>query len=169
MKSIVFDTNMFDELALGSHHKSPFDMKASAMACFIDHIDQTKQRIVVPTPVMAEILSAQGSSAKNYYLDLEKESAFILAPLDEVAAAEAASITRQIRLSNITQGRERNGRQEVKVDIFIIAIALVHGAKVIYSTDPDFKTIVDVAGLSIVVRNKEDILRYFIGGSYPAP
>ena len=163
MRSIVFDTNMFDELARPSHSIFPFDVRATAIRSLITNIDDTKQRIVIPTPVMAEVLSAQDRSVKDSYLTLHRDSFFTIAPLDEPAAAEAANITRRIRpLGTITQNRANNGRQEVKVDILIIAIALVNGARVIYSTDPHFKTIAERANLNIEVKNKDDILREYL-------
>ena len=61
----------------------------------------------------------------------------------------------------LPQEQRWNGKQRIKVDIQIIAIACVQNVEVIYSNDQHFKTIVEQAEVDIRVENVDDILRKY--------
>ena len=154
MISIALDTNMIDELA-----KADFSNMDPRLAAFIEDIDRLKFRVIIPTPVISEVHSADNEFLKQTLIDWD--SAFTVANFDAAAAMVAADITKKLKSKALPQKQRWNGKQRIKVDIQIIAIACVQNVEVIYSNDEHFKTIVEQAEVDIRVQNVDDILRKY--------
>lgn len=91
-------------------------------------------RVLVPTPVLAEVLVRAGSAKNQYLQEFTTNAAFKPAPFDERAAVELSMI-----LDGVVKARRALTKVEtwakVKFDRQIVAIAKVHAVKMIYTDD----------------------------------
>ncbi len=100
----------------------------------IDTLSDNGEKILVPTPALAELLVALGKGGAQAIADLHGEAAFRIVDFDERAAIELAL------MSETGQGQKKQKEQagtwaKVKFDRQIVAIAKVNKTKTIYSTD----------------------------------
>jgi len=112
---------------------------------FLKWLDLNKKKIIIPVPVISELLVPIPDSEHEKFLEII-HSKFRVIPFDEVAAVKQAQIfnlknddtaIREYRTAhNIT-------RERLKIDYQIASIALVRGAECIYSHDPHLKRFVD--------------------------
>lgn len=154
---VVFDTSIL-LLLLHPEAKPPTDpatgvaveKAAERIKHLVDVLANAKEKIVIPTPVLSELLVHAGE-ATNQYLDvLNGQAVFRIAPFDQKAALEAAiamgeSLSRGgIRVDatdpNVTRGK-------VKFDRQIVAIAKAEGATAVYSDDSDIVKYAQQVGL----------------------
>ena len=114
------------------------DMIARAEHIFIQ-ADEYNDFILIPTIVLAEILTPEPPEVRNRYIDILNKS-FIIAPFDTRAALKFADIlhSRWAEIKNIA-AETGTPRQKMKADHMIIATALVNNANCIYSTDNGLK------------------------------
>src|SRR5260221_1076705 len=120
----------------------------------VDHLiatlDQAKTKIIIPTPALSEALVMAGKTAEELVQRLIKAAAFQIVPFDTPAALEAAVMTQ----TGLGRGDKRGGAtgdwKKVKVDRQIVAIAKVHGARVIYSNDGDVAVLGKSAGIQVI-------------------
>lgn len=98
----------------------------------IDSLSKEGGRMVIPTPVLAEVLTKAGSAGPDWLATLKGRRAIRIADFDERAAIECAA------LAHGRKGR-RNGasRAKAKFDEQIVAIAVIVGADLILSDDGD--------------------------------
>ncbi len=100
----------------------------------IDRISRAGGRLVIPTPVLAELLVKAGPASADWLSRLSGKKAIRVAPFDERAAVECAELAKG-RL-----GRKPKGtRAEAKFDEQVIAIALVEGCDEIIADDDDIR------------------------------
>jgi predicted nucleic acid-binding protein len=108
---------------------------------FIDWLSSNDFKILLPTPLMAELLSAVPKSEQGPIKSLFDKS-FIIAPFDAIAAEKCGE------LINLCLKDEKNieykkvhsvPRNEIKFDCMLIAIAITRMAKKVYSNDPHLK------------------------------
>jgi rRNA-processing protein FCF1 len=118
-------------------------------------LGERKQKIVIPTPVLAEILifcqtekgamKAQDEILHHFTSDRN----FDLAPFDVMAAVEAAQM-----FAGIRKGDKRDGSRktwaELKFDKQIVAIAKVRKADIIYSNDRGLSKHAKACGINAV-------------------
>ena len=90
MISIALDTNMIDELS-----KADFANMDPRLAAFIGDIDRLKFRVVIPTPVISEVHSADKEFLAQTLID--RDSTFTVADFDAAAAMVAADITKKLK------------------------------------------------------------------------
>ena len=154
---VVFDTSIL-LLLLYPDAKPPLDpvtgtvveKAADRIKHLVDVLSNAKDKIIIPTPVLSELLVHAGD-ATNHYLDvLNSQAVFRIAPFDQKAAIEAAIATGDaisrggIRIDatdpNATRGK-------VKFDRQIVAIARTEGATAVYSDDDDVVKYAQQAGL----------------------
>ncbi len=99
-----------------------------------------KEKIVIPTPVLSEVLVHAGTAMQPYLDTLNGQAAFRIVPFDQKAAIEAA-----IAVSDaISRGGHRVDaanpdatKTKIKFDRQIVAIAKAEGAHTVYSDDDD--------------------------------
>ncbi len=101
----------------------------------VQTLEDERENVVVPTPALAELLVTEGAVAQDILTTLHGSAFIRIAGFDERAAVELA-----IRLRDARRiGDQREGlnitKGEMKFDRQIVAIALVSGAKVLYSDD----------------------------------
>lgn len=121
---------------------------------FIEHCATTNQRIMVPTPVLAEYLCAFPPEEHESHL-LIFERSFYLAPLDISSARTAASLLYDPERLKRIRDEHKIDRQSLRTDALIIAIAIEHGAsKIITHDGRHFRKL---AKASILVEDIPDI------------
>lgn len=154
---VVFDTSIL-LLLLHPDAKPPIDpttnmaveKAAERITHLVDVLSNAKEKIIIPTPVLSELLVHAGE-ATNQYLDvLNGQAVFRIAPFDQKAAIEAAiamgeAISRGGIRVDATDPYATRGK--VKFDRQIIAIAKAEGASAVYSDDGDVVKYAGQAGL----------------------
>ncbi|WP_157879044.1 PIN domain-containing protein [Pararhodospirillum photometricum] len=101
----------------------------------IQELEKEKTKIVIPTPVLSEVLIRAKQASPEYISRIQKSSIFIIQPFDVIAAIELAEMTRRA----LDIGDKKSGSNEtwakIKYDRQIIAISKVVRAHTIYSDD----------------------------------
>ena len=90
--------------------------------------------ILIPTPVLAEIMVRAGNAGPEYLEKLSNSSKFRMMSFDVRAAIEAAELIRKIKQEQ--RGQSIETWAKVNFDIQIVSIAKAEEASVIYSDDP---------------------------------
>ena len=116
----------------------------------VKNLESDRAKIIVPTPVLSEILVSAGSAGGEYLERLDSESVFRIVAFDKRAAVEMAMMTKVA----MDTGDKREGVKgtwaKVKFDRQIVAIAKVAGSKLLYSDDPGVRTFGQNAGLTVI-------------------
>ena len=106
----------------------PLDRAAERIKYLIARITSDKERIVIPTPVLSEVLVHAGEAMQPYLDTMNDQTVFRLAPFDQKAAIETALAMRDA----IKRGGHRIDaanpdvtKAKIKLDRQIIAIAKV--------------------------------------------
>lgn len=140
--TVVFDTNtllMFvspNALAAKDAEGNPITYAAERVNGMIQQLGADKNKIVIPTPVLSEVL-VRGDPVERaaMIVKFQRSVAFRVEAFDERAAIELADM----EMKAITGGDKRGGVQgpwtKIKLDRQIVAIALVTGADCIYTDD----------------------------------
>jgi hypothetical protein len=101
----------------------------------VQELEKAKEQIVVPTPALAELLVADGLDVQSVLAKLRASAYIRVEGFDERAAVELAARLREAR----HRGSMKEGlpitKTAMKFDRQIVAIALVSGARVLYSDD----------------------------------
>jgi rRNA-processing protein FCF1 len=121
------------------------------IAYLVATLTKSKEKIVIPTPVLSEILVGAGAAAPDYVTKLNKSSAFKIESFDTLAAIEVALMTADAKKGEVGK---RDGSDapwaKVKYDRQILAIALVHRASVIYTNDENLKKLATKKGIKSI-------------------
>ena len=116
----------------------------------ITDLDAEDERVLVPTPVLAELLILAASEGPRYLETIQASKTLLVRGFDERAAIELAAM----ELAERSRGGKRGGLdspwQKVKFDRQIVAIAKVNGSHTIYSDDSDVRSFASKAGLKVV-------------------
>jgi predicted nucleic acid-binding protein len=127
----------------------PVDRCQARVSYLLAELQRNKAKIVIPAPALAEVLVYGEAQAPEWLRTLNSSKHFRIAPFDDRAAVEYASLERE-RLKAPPAG----GRRKAKFDEQIVAIATVEQADVIYSDDADIRKLV---GDRIPVRGLADL------------
>ena len=106
---------------------------------FISWLDSKEYGILLPTPMMAEILSPVPFEERGKILSLI-DKRFIVAPFDVPASTKCAELLHNTYTNDeLIQYRINNAipKQKMKYDCMITAICIVRKVACIYTTDPD--------------------------------
>lgn len=139
---ILFDAGILIKL---------FSKKASEDKQRLDYLVQTlgksKDRIIIPTPALAEYLVKAGDTGGAVLDELKKSGVFRVVPFHQKAAIECAFAIKR----DMDKGDKRGGAQatwaKAKFDRQIVAIAKAEGAARIYTEDSDVKLYSVQAGI----------------------
>lgn len=88
--------------------------------------------MIVPTPVLAEVMVRAGNSGQAWLTTLKGRRAIRIAGFDELAAIECAAL-----FSERSLRKNSTSRTKAKFDEQIVAIAVVENAEMILSDDAD--------------------------------
>lgn len=119
----------------------------------ISTLEASDATVVVPAPVLAEILvRATPEEAATIIGLLNGAAVFEIASFDERAAIELADLMR-IELARLGRRKLRDEAEtwaKLKFDRQIVAIAKVYGATTIYSHDAGMRTVADRLGIEVL-------------------
>jgi predicted nucleic acid-binding protein len=133
MPLAVFDTTFLALLTDGlaaapSPPPGTQDTARERLDYLLETLDDERTSIVVPTPVLAELLSFERVSFEGALRILKQLDRIRIEAFGERAALECAEMLRRT-------GRGSGPKTKVKFDHQIVAIAKVVGADVVYSDD----------------------------------
>jgi len=156
---VVFDSTVI-LLMLQPEAKPPIDPQTKKtlehakerIDFLIRTLSKNKTRILIPTPVLGEILVRAGNATGKYLDEINNNHTFQIADFDQKAAVELAQIT-ALHLRNT--GQKKMTPQEtwakLKFDWQIVAISKANGADIIYSDDSnDLRRAAAAASITVV-------------------
>ena len=122
-------------------------------ARFIQWLEKEKHTVIIPAPVLGELLmKIPVEQHQNFISQFSKN--FIIAPFDAHAASQFAYIWQKTGESYQSNNQGNSGREKIKVDCMIVAIAVAQKANVLYSEDAD---IIKIANGFVNVKTIPDI------------
>jgi hypothetical protein len=155
---VVFDASVL-LLLLSPQVEAPRDPATGVAITYprerVDHLIKTLEKgrvkILIPTPVVAEILVKADAAGETYISILNSLAAFKVESFDQKAAIEAALITQKVFAES---GNKRGDAPledswaKIKFDRQIIAIAKTRRADRIYSDDNGVRTCANREGIA---------------------
>jgi hypothetical protein len=179
---VVIDAT-FLLLLLNPHAKVPGDSNGIPIVRAKERIDlliatlrKSKQTVLIPTPVLSEVLLIAQSSVSDLVDQINKFSVFEVVPFDQVAAIELAVLART-ELGKKDKGqRNSTTYAKLKYDRQIYSIAKVRGASEILSDDGHLNAlgkkfglkVTGLAGLPLPPQNEQDDLFESANEKHPA-
>lgn len=127
----------------------PVDMAKERVQGLVVKLQKEKQKVIVPAPVTAEILTVVGPTYADYLAIINKSRMFEVRPLDEVAAIELAFLNRDV----FAAGDRKNKLQpyqKIKVDRQILAICKTAGCDTLYTDDNSLIACAKLCGIETV-------------------
>lgn len=128
---------------------------------FFDWVDTNKHQILIPSIVIAEMLSGEPVENHPKFMEII-ESNFMVAQFDTRAASRYAQIM-SIKFEDLKRLAIDNGirREKMKLDQLIMVCALVNGASSIYTNDSGLKNfsdgLIDVKELPPLLAKQADL------------
>lgn len=113
----------------------PVERCAERVNYLIADLARKREKLIVPTPVLAEALVKAGQAAPSYLRILDSNRAIRLADFNVLAAVEA-SVMIAGEFASADRPVGGDARVKMKFDVMIAAIAKVSGASTIYTDDP---------------------------------
>lgn len=135
---VAFDTSVALAIWLPKSKFSVPDAPAR-MNALVEKLNDEKTRILIPTPVLSELLVRAEDAGPSILQELSQSSRFRISPFDIRAAIDAAEMIG----TALAESGKRAGMRTKSTDTWaktkfnhqIIAIARVEGVKTIYSDD----------------------------------
>lgn len=100
----------------------------------LDRLEKSRQKIIIPTPAAAELLTAIGPDAQQYFDIVARSRLFEVAAFDPKAALELAILNREV-FGKLDAKNRAEPYQKVKIDRQIIAIFRVCGVEQLFTDD----------------------------------
>jgi predicted nucleic acid-binding protein len=114
-------------------------------------LEAAKSRIVIPTPVLSELLVRAGAQETQRILEeINKLAVFRVEPFETRAAIEVAVMTRGALASGDKRGGSTAPWAKIKFDRQIVAIAKVVQATEIYTDDEDVANIARLVNIPTI-------------------
>lgn len=138
---VGFDSTMLS-LLLNPDSRAPNDPDTGLPTAYVQQriqgllnkLQRSRSKIVIPTPVVAEVLTLIGPTNGDYLSIVNRSKVFEVRPFDELAALELAFLNRDIfAASDKKSGAEPY--QKVKIDRQILAICKVARCDAFYTDD----------------------------------
>lgn len=112
----------------------PIEKCKERIELLLQNLSQAGIQVMVPTPVLSEVLVTTGADKARVLNEIGNTYAFVVQPFDTLAAVEVAMLTDTDLQANKKLSPDET-KAKIKYDRQIIAIAKVHGVKTIYSDD----------------------------------
>ncbi len=116
----------------------------------ISKLTSRRDKIVIPTPALAEVLVSLDQSGPAYIEKIKKHACFQVRAFDERAAIEFGVAVRARKTAVKKATVKMTPRNKVKFDHQIVAIAKVQGATILYSDDGKLRNFARECGLDAV-------------------
>lgn len=118
----------------------------------VEHLVQTLAKsgtkIILPTPVIAEVLVGIGAATSQYLELTRRQSVFRIVDFDERAAIECSVMMSEHWAGRLKDLRPEISKHRIKFDLQIVAIARVAGAREILSDDADVKSVAKITRMA---------------------
>ncbi|MBL8231350.1 MAG: hypothetical protein JNL98_22845 [Bryobacterales bacterium] len=116
----------------------------------VEHLERSREQVTIPAPALAELLVTEGFDIPEMLDTLRRSSFLRVESFDQRAAVELAIRLRAAK----SAGNVRDGlpitKNAMKFDRQIVAIALVCGARVLYSDDRNVAVFAAGCGLPVL-------------------
>jgi predicted nucleic acid-binding protein len=116
----------------------------------IKELNDSRTRILIPTPVLSEFLVKAGPNKHEFLNEFLGSHSFIVGSFDQRAAIELA----MLEDADLKSGKVLDNtttKAKIKFDRQILAIAKVQGASVIYTDDEKLAKLAKNNGLDVVM------------------
>jgi hypothetical protein len=141
MKPVGFDNTLLSIL-LNPSAKIPTDpdtgepvlMAKRRAELLVESLARSRQKIIIPTPAQAELLTAIGPTAQQYFDIIGRSRLFEIASFDSRCAIELACLNRDV-FSAHDPKHAHEAYQKIKIDRQIIAVFKVAGVEKVYTDD----------------------------------
>ena len=129
----------------------PLDRLPARMSGITDTWNQRGDRLIVPTPALAEFLVLAGADGNSYLSELNNLTHVYIRPFDLRSAIELASMEINARLTGSKRAPAPNDApwQKVKVDRQIVAIAKVANCDAMYTDDANVRALALGEGMRV--------------------
>jgi hypothetical protein len=117
---------------------------------WVQSLHKAKQKIIIPTPALSEVLVRAGLGGLRYVDILQKAAVFDLRDFDKLAAVELALLTQQAIKAGDKKAGSKEPWQKIKLDRQIVAICKVARVSTLYATDPSLASFAKMAGMNVV-------------------
>lgn len=114
--------------------KAPVEFGRERILGFVAQMEKDRRKLIIPTPAIAELLTAIGPTSADYIRIVNRKAVFEVRSFDEVAAVELAFLNRDLFASLDRKGGLEPW-QKMKVDRQILAIAKVANCEKILTED----------------------------------
>ena len=125
------------------------DAKARIDLLIQDHI-RRDERIIIPTPVLSEVLVHADSASFRYLKTIQDSSSFKIVAFGQRAAVELARMYHKTLIEGGIRAGSNASRAKIKFDRQIIAIAVAENQTTIYSDDNNLAKFAVTCNLKVV-------------------
>lgn len=139
------DTGVPNDPATGK----PVEWPKERVQGLVVKLQKERQKIIIPAPVTAEILTVIGPTNTDYLAIINRSRVFEVAPLDEKAAVELAFLNRDVFGAGDKKNR-LEPYQKLKVDRQILAICKAAGCDTLYTDDKSLIASAKLCGIATV-------------------
>jgi predicted nucleic acid-binding protein len=154
---VVFDTTillpiLWSGVPAPNHPQTgePVERFRARINHLVSYLEKNRTKIIIPTPVLSEILVRAGAAGPDYLALINAQSVFRIVAFDERAAVEVAAMTRRALDAGDKRGGVDGTWSKIKYDRQIVAIAKVEGAAALYSDDAGVRSFGKVVGLTVL-------------------
>lgn len=116
---------------------------------FLETATKSKQKIVIPTPVIAEYLVRADAAGVEWLETLESKAAVEVVPFDRTAAFETAQLDRAALGAGDKKDGSTSPWQKIKIDRQIIGVAKALGCRACITSDDDLSQNARRAGMQV--------------------
>ena len=130
--------------------KKPVPDAKARFKHLVETMEQKRERIVIPTPALSEVLVHANDAIASYLEILNNSSRFRVVPFDQRAAIELANIIRESLSDRKLQVGAGGTRASLRFDRQLLAIARVQEEVTIYSDDGDMYKLGKSLGFDVI-------------------
>lgn len=149
----IFDTNIIIYL-VQPDAPSGTERVAERVVHLVDQLSEMNARIIIPAPVLAELLSFADADEGMIQAELRKIRKLEFGHFDEMTAIELARLERKIKPSGVSFAELIGVRSKLKFDKLIVATALRYKSPTLYSDDMNVVKIAKRIGLNVKSSNE---------------
>jgi len=154
---VVFDATMLS-LLFRPGSPGPLDPSTGArvehadlrVAALVEQLEKARTVIIIPTPVLSEVLIKAGNSGPAILAAIQRSSAFRIVGFDARAAVELAQITNDLASRADKRAGIEAPWSKIKFDRQVVAIARVNRATAIYTDDDKLITFAVLNDISCI-------------------
>jgi predicted nucleic acid-binding protein len=131
----------------------PLERLPDRVQKLLEDLDSESERIILPTPVLAEFLiwfGSHGGDAPEFLNKIGNMRSLLVRPFDQEAAAELAAIEIEDRRKKGKRGGSSSPWAKIRFDRQIVAIARANKARRIYSDDLDLAKFATRLGIEVI-------------------